>query len=118
MSCAPLSRALGPLRLLAQNIPARDICPFSQTTGPRSDPALEFTVHELAIAIGAFHPAKLMRYLKPDARMAKGTFAPVTGHAVAIDKLCLWRLDRHLGTFPFAVNWIRSVMSDETSRGK
>jgi hypothetical protein len=50
--------------------------------------------------------------------MAQGPFAPVTGHTKAVDNLCLWSLDRHLGTFPFPVNWIRSVMSDETSRGK
>lgn len=86
--------------------------------GPPSDLALEIAVHEFAITIGAFDPSLLMRYLKPDARMAQGTFAPVTGHAVGIDKSCLWRLYGHLGTFPFAVNWIRSVMSDETSRGK
>jgi hypothetical protein len=97
---------------------AARVCQFSQSTGQLSDLALEIAVHVFAVAIWAFDPTMFMRDLKPDTRMAKGTFAPVTGHAVSIDKLCLWRLYGHLGTFPFAVNWIRSVMSDETVRGK
>jgi hypothetical protein len=75
-------------------------------------------MHVFAIAIGAFHPAMFVGYLEPDTRVAKRPFAPVTGYAIAVDKLCLWCLDRHLGTFPFPVNWIRSVMSDETGRSK
>jgi hypothetical protein len=71
-----------------------------------------------AIAIGTFDPPQLLGNLKPDTRVAKRPLAPVTGHAIAVDKLCFWSLDRHLGTFPFPVNWIRSVMSDETGRSK
>jgi len=114
----PFAQASRPLLLLAQNIPAGGILRINLCRDLRSDPTLEIAVHIFAIAIGAFDPALFQRDLEPDTRMPQRAPAPVTGNAVAIDKFRLWCLDRHLGTFPFPVNWITSVMSDEAGRGK
>ncbi|KIN75349.1 hypothetical protein Z945_178 [Sulfitobacter noctilucae] len=66
---------------------------------------------EPAIAVAAFDPPLIPRDLKPDARMAQSPFATITGNAVGVYNLGLWRglahgivLDMGAGTLRLCPN--------------
>jgi hypothetical protein len=59
------------------------------------DFAFEILVHQLGITIGTLNKPHLLRDHQPNTRMTQRTFAAVTGYAIAINNLCLRRLDGH-----------------------
>src|SRR5210317_1135324 len=52
-------------------------------------------MYKFVIAIGAFHPALLLRNLQPYARVAQRAFAAITGNSPALHNLGFGGLDRH-----------------------
>ena len=80
------------------------------------------TMNVFAIAIRAFDPTGFWGYLQPDAWVAQGPFAAVTGDVIPVNNLFFRHLNGHRDSLPCCLpplpTWFTCVYDPTQMRGQ